>query len=135
ENLRREYDSRQDEIQKLLERDASKILSAQAALNALSTNFDVRKVAACVKEHQETFYILCGWMTEKDASAFMKDIEDDPNLFCVVEDDKNKISCKPPTKLKNPKVFKPFEMYVKMYGLPDYHELDPTVFVAITYSF
>ena len=73
-------------------------------------------------------------MTEKDASAFMKDIEDDPNLFCVVEDDKNKISCKPPTKLKNPKVFKPFEMYVKMYGLPDYHELDPTVFVAITYS-
>lgn len=135
ENLRREYDSRQDEIQKLLERDASKILSAQAALNALSTNFDVRKVAACVKEHQETFYILCGWMTEKDASAFMKDIEDDPNLFCVVEDDKNKISCKPPTKLKNPKVFKPFEMYVKMYGLPDYHELDPTVFVAVTYSF
>ena len=105
-----EYDSRQDEIQKLLERDASKILSAQAALNALSTNFDVRKVAACVKEHQETFYILCGWMTEKDASAFMKDIEDDPNLFCVVEDDKNKISCKPPTKLKNPKIFKPFEM-------------------------
>ena len=111
------------------------ILSAQAALNALSTNFDVRKVAACVKEHQETFYILCGWMTENDASAFMKDIEDDPKLFCVIEDDKNKISCKPPTKLKNPKIFKPFEMYVKMYGLPDYHEMDPTIFVAVTYSF
>ena len=134
-DLEKEYDSRQEEIQKLLLKDASKILSAQAALNALSTNFDVRKVAACVKEHQETFYILCGWMTEKDASAFMKDIEDDANLFCVVEDDKNKINCKPPTKLKNPKIFKPFEMYVKMYGLPDYHEMDPTIFVAVTYSF
>ncbi len=135
EELQRQYDKRQEEIQNLLKEDASMILSAQAALNALSTNFDVRKVAACVKEHQETFYILCGWMTENDASAFMKDIEDDPKLFCVIEDDKNKISCKPPTKLKNPKIFKPFEMYVKMYGLPDYHEMDPTIFVAVTYSF
>ena len=135
EELQRQYDKRQEEIQNLLKEDASMILSAQAALNALSTNFDVRKVAACVKEHQETFYILCGWMTEDDASAFMKDIEDDPKLFCVIEDDKNKISCKPPTKLKNPKIFKPFEMYVKMYGLPDYHEMDPTIFVAVTYSF
>ena len=135
EELQREYDKRQEEIQKLLSEDASMILSARAALNALSTNFDVRKVAACVKEHQETFYILCGWMTEDDASAFMKDIEDDPKLFCVIEDDKNKINCKPPTKLKNPKIFRPFEMYVKMYGLPDYHEMDPTIFVAVTYSF
>lgn len=135
EELQRQYDKRQEEIQNLLKEDASMILSAQAALNALSTNFDVRKVAACVKEHQETFYILCGWMTENDASAFMKAIEDDPKLFCVIEDDKNKISCKPPTKLKNPKIFKPFEMYVKMYGLPDYHEMDPTIFVAVTYSF
>ena len=135
EELQRQYDKRQEEIQNLLKEDASMILSAQAALNALSTNFDVRKVAACVKEHQETFYILCGWMTENDASAFMKDIEDDPKLFCVIEDDKNKISCKPPTNLKNPKIFKPFEMYVKMYGLPDYHEMDPTIFVAVTYSF
>ena len=135
EELQRQYDKRQEEIKNLLKEDASMILSAQAALNALSTNFDVRKVAACVKEHQETFYILCGWMTENDASAFMKDIEDDPKLFCVIEDDKNKISCKPPTKLKNPKIFKPFEMYVKMYGLPDYHEMDPTIFVAVTYSF
>lgn len=95
----------------------------------------MRKVAACVQEHQETFYILCGWMSEKDSDAFMKEIEHDASLFCVVEDQQNKINSKPPTKLKNPKLFKPFEMYVKMYGLPDYHEMDPTIFVAITYSF
>ena len=135
ENVDREYAQCENKMQKLLEGDASLILSAKEALNALSTNFDVRKVAACVKEHQETFYILCGWMSEKDASAFMKEIENDTKLFCIIEDDKNKISGTPPTKLKNPKIFKPFEMYVKMYGLPDYHEMDPTVFVALTYSF
>ena len=41
----------------------------------------------------------------------------------------------PPTKLKNPKLFKPFEMYVQMYGLPSHDEMDPTVFVGLTYSF
>ena len=41
---------------------------------------------------------------------------------------------KPPTKLKNPKIFKPFEMFIRMYGLPNYQEFDPTIFVAITYS-
>lgn len=135
ENVNREYTRCQEEMQALLEGDAKSILSAQAALNALSTNFDVRKVAACVKEHQETFYILCGWMSEGDCKSFMAEIEHDPNLFCVVEDDQNQVRCKPPTKLKNPKIFKPFEMYIKMYGLPDYHEIDPTIFVALTYSF
>ena len=42
---------------------------------------------------------------------------------------------KPPTKLENPKLFKPFEMFVQMYGLPAHNEMDPTVFVGITYSF
>ena len=135
ENIDREYAAHQKEMQTLLEGDAKSVLSAQAALNALSTNFDVRKVAACVKEHQETFYILCGWISERDCTSFMAEIEHDPNLFCVVEDDQKQISCKPPTKLKNPKIFKPFEMYIKMYGLPDYHEIDPTIFVALTYSF
>ena len=115
ENVDREYAQCENKMQKLLEGDASLILSAKEALNALSTNFDVRKITACVKEHQETFYILCGWMSEKDASAFMKEIENDTKLFCIIEDDKNKISGTPPTKLKNPKIFKPFEMYVEMY--------------------
>ena len=41
---------------------------------------------------------------------------------------------KPPTKLKNPRIFKPFEMFIRMYGLPNYQEFDPTIFVAVTYS-
>ena len=40
-----------------------------------------------------------------------------------------------PVKLRNPKLFKPYEMYIRMYGLPNYNEFDPTIFVALTYSF
>ena len=118
------------------------ILAARDAIVRLSGNFDIRKLAACTKGKGENdiFYILCGWMTEKDAHSFQTDIKDDSKIFCIIdgEDDEHiqpETHQQPPTKLKNPKLFKPFEMYINMYGLPAYNEMDPTWFVAITYSF
>lgn len=125
----------QKELQDVLETNREKLLSARYKLDTLSTNFDVRKLAACTKDDQQVFYILCGWMTEKDAAAFQKDVANDDRLYCIIEDDENNILNQPPTKLKNPWPFKPFEMFVRMYGLPSYHEMDPTIFVAITYAF
>ncbi len=52
-----------------------------------------------------------------------------------MEDDHNNIISRPPTKLHNPKLFKPFEMFIQMYGLPAYNEIDPTMLIGITYSF
>ncbi|MDO5423179.1 MAG: V-type ATPase 116kDa subunit family protein [Eubacteriales bacterium] len=122
------------QIGQLLENQKGKLLAARDKLNALSSNFDIRKLAACTKEDQQVFYILCGWMSETDAEAFQSDIADDENLYCIVEDDENNIVNQPPTKLKNPKIFRPFEMFVRMYGLPGYKEMDPTIFIALTYS-
>lgn len=118
--------------QKILNENAQDILSAQKRLAALSENFEIRKLAARTKK--ETFYILCGWMTESEALLFSKEIEKDENLYCIMEDDHNNICSQPPTKLKNPKLFQPYEMYTRMYGLPAYNEFDPTIFVALTYS-
>ena len=85
--------------------------------------------------HLNTFYILCGWMTETDAANFKKELETDDKTFCIVEDDHNNLLTPPPTKLRNPKLFRPFEMFIKMYGLPAYGEFDPTILIGITYSF
>ncbi len=57
-----------------------------------------------------------------------KDLE-----FEVNEADSDK-RIKPPTKLKNGWFAKPFGMFVEMYGLPAYHDLDPTPFLAWTYA-
>jgi V/A-type H+-transporting ATPase subunit I len=81
------------------------------------------------------FYILCGWMSERDTAAFLKDIKNDTRIFVLVDDGQREETKQPPTRLKNPKLLKPFEMYIKMYGLPSYGEMDPTWFLAITYSF
>lgn len=112
----------------------TKLAAACAKIEQVSKNFDIRKLAACTNEKGQVFFILCGWMPEKDAYQFTRDVEKDDELFVIIEDDHSETFSKPPTKLKNPKIFKPFEMFIKMYGLPLYDEFDPTIFVAITYT-
>ena len=133
--IHKALDANKEASRKFLQDNSTKIVSAKAALDACSSSFDIRKLAACTPGDTNTIYILCGWMTEKNALAFRKDIQNDEKIFCLMEDQKAPATQKPPTKLRNPKLFKPFEMYVKMYGLPAYNEMDPTWFVAITYSF
>ena len=134
EDALKHLESQKQKYQRFLADQAETIVTARNTLLQFSRNFDVRKAAACTGKH-ENFYILCGWMTEKDALAFQQDIQNDDKIFCLMEDQHAPTNKKPPTKLKNLKLFQPFEMYVKMYGLPAYNEMDPTWFVALTYSF
>lgn len=110
------------------------ILLAYKALEAYHTNFNVRRFAACTHDKEHPFYILCGWIPEEQARDLKKELEKDKNTFFVIEDNKEHLNSMPPTKLKNPLLFKPFEMFVRMYGLPAYNEFDPTILIAITYS-
>ena len=109
-------------------RDASQVLKSYEA------NFNVRKYAACTHDKDHPFYILCGWMTKEDAEALHRDLAKDADTFFVLEDSKEHVTSIPPTKLKNIPLLRPFEMFVKMYGLPSYDEFDPTLLIAITYS-
>ena len=121
-------------MESLVKSQGKALVGAVGRLSRYCTNFDVRKLAACTKRDDHTFYILCGWMPQREADRFRREIEGDENTFCVVEDNHNNIMSSPPTKIKNPGLFKPFEMYVEMYGLPSYQEIDPTILVGITYS-
>ena len=73
-------------------------------------------------------------MTKEDAEALHRDLAKDADTFFVLEDSKEHVTSIPPTKLKNIPLLRPFEMFVKMYGLPSYGEFDPTLLIAITYS-
>ena len=112
-----------------------KLIAARNRLDKLCSNFNVRKLAALVDNKRENHFILCGWMPQNQVALFMEDIKKDPDIFVAVEDDHADYFGEPPTKLKNPKLFKPFEMFIRMYGLPAHNEIDPTIFVAITYTF
>ena len=123
------------QTEEMLVKEAPKLVAAKKRLEELAHNFDVRKVAAKVKDKKEDYYILCGWMADDDVEKFLEEVRDDDKVFVVVEDDHDAYFGEPPTKLENPKLFKPFEMFVQMYGLPAHNEMDPTIFVGLTYSF
>lgn len=118
-----------------LEKNKNEIVSAYQKIATLNDNFSVRKYAAQMKGDVLDAYILVGWMTEADSIKLGNDLKDDKEVIYVVEDEHSGVKSKPPTKLKNPKIFKPFELFTKMYGMPSYNEIDPTIFVAITYAF
>ena len=133
-SLQKEIDEADRNIVEAMSSRKDEFAAALRRIRTFSTNFDVRKMAAVTKHDTHNFYILCGWMTENDAKRFQKEIECDSDTFCIIEDDHNNIMSTPPTKMKNPGLFRPFEMYVEMYGLPSYNELDPTILIGITYS-
>lgn len=134
-NANQEIEEIDRQIGEMLSGRASQLIAARNRLDELANNFDVRKLAARMADKKEDYYILCGWMAEDDIEKFLHEIKDDDKIFVVVEDDRANYFGDPPTKLKNPKLFKPFEMFVQMYGLPSHDEFDPTIFVGLTYSF
>lgn len=135
DSLQKEIESLQNRISSEIQSRKSDLLKAYARLSTFTSNFDIRKMAACTRHEKHTFYILCGWMAEKDAEKFRAQVTADGNIFCIVENNHTNLLNGPPTKMKNPWLFKPFEMFIQMYGLPAYNEIDPTVLIGITYSF
>ena len=84
--------------------------------------------------HTDLVFFVSGWMEKKDAQALEKEIaKEKGDVMIFVEDPDNAWAVLPPTKLRNNFVFRPFEMFVKMYGMPRYGEIDPTPILAITY--
>ena len=89
----------------------------------------VRRTAA----HSKEFFYIVGWMPKRNAKELETALKSEAGIIVFRESPQNFDNAKPPTKLKNPRVFKPFEMFVTMYGLPGYGEIDPTPILAITY--
>lgn len=80
------------------------------------------------------YFLMTGWTDEAGIEEVRRRTEKYPDVVLTVqEEDTAAKGITPPTKLSNPKFFKPFELLVRMYGIPQYNEIDPTVFVGITY--
>lgn len=79
----------------------------------------------------EKFFVFKGWISKKSLTLLNNEIKNDDSVMLIVDKNTQK---DPPVLLKNNFLFRPFEFFVKMYGLPDYREIDPTPFLAITYT-
>lgn len=100
----------------------------------LSVKEKIESVKEKLAESNRFFY-LSGWVAKNDAKEIEKSLKKYEDTMVIYRDEKDISNLTPPTKLKNIKLFKPFESLVKMYGIPSYNELDPTVFLSLSYMF
>ncbi|AMB98872.1 ATPase [Aerococcus urinaehominis] len=136
-HLDQDMTKQKNQLAYLIEPILPQLLQIKARLQDLSKAFSVRKYAAITRDEfaqKETRYLLIGWMPADQALAFRDKVKDDDDVTMFIEDESDNTHLKPPTQMKNKVLFRPFELLTKMYGVPNYHEMDPTALVAISYS-
>lgn len=100
---------------------------------ALKYHYDLYQIHHYALVSQNAF-CLTGWTDEKTALELQKHMESDTTCSLMVDDPDSVQHIMPPTKLNNKRIFKPFEDFVRMYGVPNYNELDPTPFLGLIYT-
>lgn len=103
-----------------------KVIAAKKILE-LKKMRETKKFCAVVKSD---FFIFTGWLIKKKLDLLSIEIKNDDKVVLKVE---NSFKEEPPVVLNNNFIFRPFEFLVKLYGVPNYYEIDPTPFLAITY--
>lgn len=93
-------------------------------------NFDLRSKAAVTNGK----FAIVGFVPKSNADEFLALFDDMEGVSVVLQPADANGQLAPPIKLRNNKFSQPFSMFVEMYGLPAYNGVNPTMFVAITYT-
>lgn len=110
---------------------SNRLSCIKSELLFLNRTFEAKKYVVGLGDK----FTISGFVEDHNVSRVQTAFEDmkDTVEIEVQEADSDK-RITPPTKLKNGWFSKPFGLFVEMYGLPGYKDIDPTPFVAITYS-
>lgn len=125
----RDESAQLEELDKKLEQaakdEAAMLSSVYAKLIAIDNSYELRSNVLIVGSQ----FHFSGYIPASKEKEFHVFMPDDVSVTTV----ETKDDADAPVKLKNNWLFRPFEMFVKMYGLPAAGGLDPTPVVAITY--
>jgi V/A-type H+/Na+-transporting ATPase subunit I len=114
---------------------------AAAAVRPLAEIEQLANVERSLLEAEQNFprteaaVLLTGWIPAADAPAVEQGLREITGARCAIETTapENLPEQQVPVLLRHPWLLRPFEMLVAGYGLPKYQELEPTLFVAISY--
>lgn len=118
------------QIDEILKAETQTLCMIYSKAKVLADAFDMRKYAAYVKND----FVLVGFIPKKQETEFtdrMSGIAE--RVEVTYRDADSDLRLTAPVRLRNNWVVRPFEMFVDMYGLPSYKDVDPTSFVGITY--
>lgn len=128
--LQSECSSLESEVKALLFREKDNLLSRYAYAKYMHDTYDIRRYSA---HTQKSFYTM-GWVNADDVEEFTDRLDLVEEISYTIDDPAGLPGIfTPPSRLKSFPLFKPFQEFIRIYGLPNYTETDPTPFLAITY--
>ena len=78
--------------------------------------------------------VIEGWAPKQEVERIIEGINEETGGFSVVEViEPKREDVRVPSLLNNPRIIKPFESVIKMYGHPLYKDIDPTLITAIMF--
>ena len=117
------------ELEKIAVREGVKLSKVYAKLVSIGNSYELR---TNVTVFDNRFHFT-GYIPSKETQNFRELINSVDDVTVTTRDITSDDNA--PVRLKNNWLFRPFEMFVKMYGLPAANGIDPTPLVAITYMF
>ncbi|MBC8586295.1 V-type ATP synthase subunit I [Youxingia wuxianensis] len=126
---RQELEQVKSRLEEIVSQNREEFRLVYSTLKFLNDSFGLRKYAAALGGN---FYIT-GFIPQEKEKAFQEEFKALPGVAAEIKPHDSDKRLQTPTKLKNGWFSKPFEMFVEMYGLPSYTDIDPTGYVAFTY--
>jgi len=82
----------------------------------------------------ERVRVIEGWTPKEKVEDVIAGINEETGGFSIVEvREPKRDDARVPSLLNNPRIVKPFESVIKMYGHPSYKDIDPTLITAIMF--
>lgn len=83
----------------------------------------------------KNFFYIAGWLPTSEKKELEKTLEGlNYEVISVYKEAEDAAEVnQPPTKLRNNRYSRPFEMLTELYGVPNYFEVDPTPLLSIVY--
>lgn len=104
-------------------------LKVTSKLASIDQSYDLRQNVAAVNNK----FFMSGYVPKRKLKEFTESVESVGDVRVIEKPVDSEPNSSPPVLLHNCWLFRPFEMFVKMYGLPNYKCFDPTPYVAVTF--
>lgn len=119
-----------DKISAFVERERDQFLEVYTRVKFLHDAYDLRKYAVIIRGQ---FHVV-GHVLTRNRDHFTALFAGIPTVSVAADAAIADGPIPVPVKLRNNWFVRPFEMFVNMYGSPSYNDIDPSPFVAYTYS-
>ena len=125
-----EIERKKEDLHAITKLQQEHLVTVKGQLQFLSRVYEARQYVVGLGDRIS----ITGFIEKDRVKEFQDYFQTVPNIEIDIRGANSDKRFQPPTKLKNNWLTRPFQMFVDMYGVPSYKDVDPTIVVAITYS-